>query len=93
MFKGASPGEIEIERLEITEHSAMFVVDEEVGGRRRVIKLLGKDVAKKIGCTANNSTGGTSEDPSCAMWYFQITDPTESQRWIASIKNAVLSKR
>ena len=90
LFKSASPGEIEIERLEITENSAMFVADEEVGGRRRVIKLAGKDVAAKKNSTANNNV---SEDPSCAMWYLQITDPTESQRWIAAIKNAVLSER
>ncbi|KAL4073256.1 hypothetical protein V8B97DRAFT_206892 [Scleroderma yunnanense] len=93
LFKGTSPGEVEIERLEITENSAMFVAEGEVGGRRNVIKLVGKDVSTKKSANTNNNTSGASEDPPRAMWFLQITDPAESQRWISAIKNAVLSER
>ncbi|KAG6337314.1 hypothetical protein ID866_1776 [Astraeus odoratus] len=90
LFKSASPGEVEMERLEITEDSAMFVADEEVGGRRSVIKLAGKGIGRK---KSNNNTGSSAEDAARTMWFLQMTDTAESQRWIAAIKNAVLNQR
>ncbi|KAH7885339.1 hypothetical protein F5I97DRAFT_1928733 [Phlebopus sp. FC_14] len=81
LFKSAAPDEIEVERLEITEESVIFVAEEEVGGRGNVVKLAGK-----------RCCSGTDES-ALTMWFLQMADPLESQRWIATIKNAVLSQR
>ncbi|KIK95052.1 hypothetical protein PAXRUDRAFT_409652 [Paxillus rubicundulus Ve08.2h10] len=86
LFKGAAPDEREIERLEVTEDSAIFVSEEDVGSRGSVVKFAGKDA----GASSSGSIGG--ENPR-TMWFLQITDPAESQRWITAIKNAVLSRR
>ncbi|KAI6044826.1 hypothetical protein EDC04DRAFT_2639947 [Pisolithus marmoratus] len=93
LFKSTSPNEVEMERLEITEDSAMFLAEEEVGGRRKVIKLVGKDVGAKKHGNGSNHTNGSPENSAPAMWFLQITDREESQRWIAAIKNAVLNQR
>ena len=63
LFKSASRGGIDTGD---NQNSAMFVADEEVDGRRHVIKSASKDVGTKKNGTANNNV---SEDPSCAMWY------------------------
>ncbi|KAF9221004.1 hypothetical protein BS17DRAFT_786340 [Gyrodon lividus] len=85
LFKGAAPDEREVERLQVTEHSVIFVAEEEVGGRGNVVKFAGKDVGAK-------RSGSIAEDLR-TMWFLQITDPAESQRWITAIKNAVLGQR
>ena len=86
LFKGSTKDEREIERLEVTENSVIFVPEEDVGGRRNVVKFAGKDVSAK-------RNGPSGEENLCTMWLLQITDPAESQRWIAAIKNAVLTQR
>ncbi|KAG9315836.1 hypothetical protein JVU11DRAFT_3485 [Chiua virens] len=86
LFKSASKDEKEVERLEVTEDSVIFVAEEEVGGRGNVVKFAGKDVSAK-------RTGETGEDGVRTMWLLQITDSAESQRWISAIKNAVLTQR
>ncbi|KIJ17723.1 hypothetical protein PAXINDRAFT_97940 [Paxillus involutus ATCC 200175] len=86
LFKGAAPDEREIERLEVNEDSVIFVSEEEVGSRGSVVKFAGKDA----GASSSSSIG--EENPR-TMWFLQITDPAESQRWITAIKNAVLSQR
>ena len=86
LFKGASKDEKELERVEVTEHSVIFVAEETVGGRRNVVKFAGKDVSSKPGRTAG-------EESLRIMWLLQIKDPAESHRWIAAIKNAVLTQR
>lgn len=86
LFKGSPKDEREIERLEVTENSVIFVAEEEVGGRGNVVKFAGKDVSAK-------RSGASAEENVHTMWFLQITDPAESQRWIAAIKNAVLARR
>lgn len=86
LFKGTSKDEKEVERVEVTEDSVIFVAEEKVGGRGHVIKFFGKDVSKERG-------GTIGEESSRTMWFLQITNPAESQRWIAAIKNAVLTQR
>ncbi|KAF8843413.1 hypothetical protein BDN67DRAFT_196885 [Paxillus ammoniavirescens] len=86
LFKGAAPDEREIERLEVTEDSVIFVSEEEVGSRGSVVKFAGKDAGA-------SSSGSIGEENTRTMWFLQITDPAESQRWISAIKNAVLSQR
>ena len=44
IFKSHAPDERELERLEINEHSVVFVNDEDVGGRRGVVRVGGVDV-------------------------------------------------
>lgn len=86
LFKGASKDEKELERLEVTEHSVIFVAEEAVGGRGNVVKFAGKDVSSK-------RCGAIGEESLRTMWLLQIKDPAESHRWIAAIKNAVLTQR
>ncbi|KAI6122473.1 hypothetical protein EDD16DRAFT_1571066 [Pisolithus croceorrhizus] len=93
LFKSASLNEVEMERLEITEDSAMFLAEEEVGGRKNVIKLVGKDVGAKKHVNDSSHTNGSTEDSARAMWFLQFTVREESQHWIAAIKNAVLNQR
>lgn len=86
LFKGASKDEKELERLEVTEDSVIFVADEDVGGRGNVVKFAGKDVSSK-------RSGPVREESLRTMWLLQIKDPAESHRWISAIKNAVLTQR
>lgn len=86
LFKSSNPEEKESERLEINEDSVVFVAEEEVGGRRHVVKVGGVDVGamKK---ELNNEEGGRT------MWFLQITDAAEAQKWITVIKSAILGQR
>lgn len=93
LFKNTSANEVELERLEITEDSAMFLAEEDVGGRKNVIKLVGKDVSTKKHANGGSHTNGSTEDSARAMWFLQIIDREASQRWIGAIKNAVLNHR
>ena len=86
LFKSSGSEDREVERLEINEDSVVFVAEEEVGGKRQVIKVAGVDVGamKK---EFMHDEGGHS------MWLLQITDQAEAQKWITNIKNAILGQR
>jgi hypothetical protein len=86
LFKSSGPDEKELERLEINEESVVFVAEQEVGGRRQVIKVGGADVGAM-------KKEYTHEEGGFTMWLFQITDQVESQQWITNIKNAILGQR
>jgi len=86
LFKSSSPDERELERLEINEGSVVFVAEEEVGGRRHVIKIGGADVGAMKKEYIHEEGGYT-------MWLLQITDQAEAQQWITNIKNAILGQR
>ncbi len=86
LFKSGNPDEVELERLEINEDSVVFVAEDEVGGKRSVIKVGGADVgAMKKEYLINE--GGYS------MWLLQMQDTAQAQKWITNIKNAILSQR
>ncbi|PFH53923.1 hypothetical protein AMATHDRAFT_53582 [Amanita thiersii Skay4041] len=85
IFKSSAGQEKETDRLEINEDSVVFIAEEEVGGRKHVVKVGGRDesgIKKEY-----------TEEGCRTMWFFQIADSTESQRWIATIKNVILSQR
>ncbi|KAH6912795.1 hypothetical protein BKA70DRAFT_1097614 [Coprinopsis sp. MPI-PUGE-AT-0042] len=84
VFKSAEPDEKELERLEINEDSVIFVSEDEVGGRRSVIKVGGLDIG-----TGKQQSGKVAQ----TIWHLQITDSRESQKWISTIKNAILGQR
>ncbi|KAF8895431.1 hypothetical protein BD779DRAFT_1499491 [Infundibulicybe gibba] len=86
LFKSPGSDERELERLEINEESVIFVSEEEVGGRKHVVKVGGLDVGamKK---ELNHEEGGR------AMWFLQITNPAEAQKWITTIKTAIFGQR
>ena len=86
LFKSAGADEKELERLEINEDSVVFVSEEEVGGRRHVIKVGGADVGAM-------RKEYTHEEGGHIMWLLQIADPAEAQRWISNIKHAILGQR
>lgn len=86
LFKTAGADDKELERLEINEESVVFVAEEEVAGRRHVIKVGGVDVGalkKEL----------NQEEEGRTMWFLQITDQGEAQKWISAIKNAILGQR
>lgn len=86
LFKSSSSEEKELERLEINEDSVVFVAEEEVGGRRGVVKVGGLDVGA-VKKELNQEIGGRT------MWFLQILDQGEGQKWIAAIKSAILGQR
>ncbi|KIL67860.1 hypothetical protein M378DRAFT_159060 [Amanita muscaria Koide BX008] len=85
IFKSSAADEREIERLEINENSVVFIAEEDVGGRRRVVKVGG---GEKNGTRKNQ----VIEDGRIT-WFFHIPDLVESQKWIATIKNVILAQR
>lgn len=86
LFKSAGAEEKELERLEINEDSVVFVSEEEVGGKRHVIKVGGADVGAM-------KKEYTHEEGGHIMWLLQISDQTVAQKWITNIKTAILSQR
>jgi hypothetical protein len=86
LFKGTGADEKELERLIINEDSVVFVSDDEVGGRRHVIKVGG------IGAGAFKKELNV-EESGRTMWFLQIEDQTASQQWITGIKNSILNQR
>jgi hypothetical protein len=86
LFKSASPEEKELERLEINEDSVVFVAEEEIGNRRSVVKVAGVNVGVP-------KSELNPQEKGQVMWFFQILDPFEAQRWIAVIKNIILGQR
>lgn len=86
LFKTSNPEESEVERLEINEDSVVFVSEDEVGGRRQVIKVGGADVGA-LKKEYMHGEGGH------AMWLLQITDQAVAHLWISNIKNAILGQR
>ncbi|RXW24496.1 hypothetical protein EST38_g1346 [Candolleomyces aberdarensis] len=84
LFKSSGPDDKELERLEISTDSAVFVADEEVGGRRNVIRIKGFEVVP-------GKEGGKGLHE--AIWHLHIVDPVESQKWISTIKSAILGQR
>ncbi|KAF8827761.1 hypothetical protein HHX47_DHR4000254 [Lentinula edodes] len=102
LFKSASPDEREMERLEITEDSVVFISEEEIGGKKGVVQVAGVDVGfvsdgKKAGSSKKDSAKTKDKEQvkgrEQAMWLFHIADPLEKQRWIESIKNKVFGQR
>ncbi|KAG6856534.1 hypothetical protein H0H87_003459 [Tephrocybe sp. NHM501043] len=86
LFKSSAGEEKEIERLEINEDSVVFIAEEEVGGRKHVVKVGGVDVGaikKEL----------NAEEAGRTMWFLYITDATEAQKWITVIKTAILGQR
>ena len=86
LFKSAAAGETEIERLEINEDSVVFIAEDDVGGRKYVVKVGGRGAGgpKKSQIT---DEGGK------VMWLLQIYESTESQKWISTIKSLILGQR
>src|SRR6266403_2646858 len=72
IFKSSAPEERELERLEINERSVVFVNDEDVGGRRGVVRIGGVDV----GALRRDLNG---EENGMTMMMLQIVDANESQ--------------
>ncbi|KAK2465205.1 hypothetical protein APHAL10511_002559 [Amanita phalloides] len=86
VFKSSSAGEFETERLEINEDSVIFIAEEDVGGRKHVVKVGGRGEGSIKG-------GQTVEEGGRTMWLLQICDTAESQKWISTIKNIILGQR
>lgn len=85
LFKSSAAGETESERLEINEDSVVFIAEEDISGRKHVVKVGGR------------RGGGSKKDQVVedgkAMWFLEISDPAESQRWISTIKGLILGQR
>ncbi|KAG7443133.1 uncharacterized protein BT62DRAFT_982273 [Guyanagaster necrorhizus] len=86
LFKTSNGEDKELERLEINEDSVVFMAEEEVGGRKHVIKVGGVDVGA-LKKDLNPEEGGRT------MWFLQIVNQAESQRWITNIKQLIFGQR
>lgn len=86
LFKSSNPDDKELERLEINENSVVFVAEEEVGGKKQVIKVGGVDVGAMRREYLHEEGGHT-------MWLLHINDPQDAQNWISNIKNSILGQR
>lgn len=87
LFRSADSDERELERLEINEDSVVFIANEdEVSGRRHVVKVGGIDVGVRRK-ELNQEEGGRT------MWFLQICDQSEAQQWIARIKQSIFGQR
>jgi hypothetical protein len=95
LFRHAGAEERELERLEVDAASVVFVAEEEVGGRRGVVKVGGVPVDGGTVASRKERERDKEEGEGGgrAMWLLQIVDQNESQSWIDAIKNAVLSQR
>ncbi|KAJ7288472.1 hypothetical protein C8J57DRAFT_1642369 [Mycena rebaudengoi] len=89
LFKpaGADPRQLEVERLEINAESVVFVADADVAGRTKVVKVGGTDVG------ALKRDWNLTDDAGRTMWFLQLTDSVEAQRWISAIKSAIFDQR
>jgi hypothetical protein len=77
-------GERELGRMEVNSKSVVFVSEQEVGGRSRVVKVGGQVIA---GSKVTHSQDGHT------VWILQMADPEVQQLWIGLIKNAILRQR
>ncbi|KAH8114356.1 hypothetical protein DFH11DRAFT_209191 [Phellopilus nigrolimitatus] len=86
LFKSSATDERELERLEINEDSVVFVAEEEIAGKRSVVKVGGIDVGGKKRELNVEENGQT-------LWFLSIFDTSEAQSWIATLKSTVLDQR
>ncbi|KAK0201680.1 hypothetical protein DFS33DRAFT_1349160 [Desarmillaria ectypa] len=86
LFKTSNGEDKELERLEINEDSVVFMAEEDVGGRKHVIKIGGVDVGALKKDLNPEESGRT-------MWFLQIVNQAESQRWITNIKQLIFGQR
>ena len=86
LFKSSASDERELERLEVDERSVVCVADQEIAGRRSVIKVGGVDVG------VGKREFVTGEDGRI-MWFLYVSNSADAQSWIATLKNAVLTQR
>jgi hypothetical protein len=62
------------------------VADQEVAGKRSVVKVGGLDVG--VG-----KYNASSDEDGRTMWFLYISSGADAQSWIATLKNAVLTQR
>ncbi|KAI5121394.1 hypothetical protein M0805_003166 [Coniferiporia weirii] len=86
LFKSSAPDERELERLEINENSVVFVAEEEIAGKRSVVKVAGVDVGARKKESNTEESGQTT-------WLLSIADSSEAQNWIEILKSTVLDQR
>lgn len=86
LFKSSAQHEIELERLEINQDSLVFVPDQDEPAKRHIIKVGGIDV----GALKKDLN---QEEAGLTMWLFQITDQSEAQNWITTIKSIIFAQK
>ena len=110
LFRSASPApqDMEIDRLEINEDSVVYVAELDIGGKRDVVKVGGRDArttsvgggGSSFKSSGSSRHGGTKADKEVhaeemgrTMWLLKMVDGTEMQRWMGHIKTAILTQR
>lgn len=86
LFKTAASDERELERLEISEESVTALLEEEVAGRKGIVKIAGADVGGRKK-ELNLEEGGQT------VWLLHVADSAEAQEWAATLRSAVLAQR
>ncbi|TDL17835.1 hypothetical protein BD410DRAFT_901182 [Rickenella mellea] len=93
VFKSSAYAETELERLLIVADSVIFVAESEAGGRRGVVKVGGVEVGGGSAGSGGQSGMSGADGRAMTMWWLQIADAGEMQKWIGAVKNAVLLQR
>ena len=86
LYKSPAPNEREVERLQINGDSLVFISDEEIAGKRSVVKIVGLDVGGRRKGTTGEGNGQT-------MGLVLFLDSVDSQSWIDALKNAAADQR
>ena len=86
LFKSSGPDERELERLEVNENSVVFVAEDEIAGKRSIVKVGGVDVGAR-------KRDLNIEENGQIMWLLCIANASEAQDWITTLKSAVLDQR
>ncbi|KAL1743608.1 hypothetical protein HDZ31DRAFT_40529 [Schizophyllum fasciatum] len=89
VFRSPAPEERELERLEVNEDSVVFVADDDVGGRKNVIKVAGKHA----GGEADNGKEVEGPPKAETMWLLHAVNVETKQTWIGGIKSVILGQR
>ncbi len=90
LFKGSFPDDKEVDRLLLTDSAAVMLPSERdhLGARQCVVKVNGHN-AKSI----KQDERGTLILQGETIWLFQCPDSQTMQKWLVSIRDAILNYR
>ncbi|KAJ7254339.1 hypothetical protein B0H12DRAFT_558101 [Mycena haematopus] len=89
LFKGPAPDDRELERLQITADSVVFVAESQSSDPHapaHVVKVAGADVG------ARRKDWNPTDDAGRTVWLLHLS-PRDAQRWISAVKSAIFEQR
>ncbi|KIY44798.1 hypothetical protein FISHEDRAFT_77206 [Fistulina hepatica ATCC 64428] len=89
VFRTKMNEETELERLEITEESAAYIAEGDIGGKKGVVKIEGVIVR----APDLSAAFGAVNAPERVTWFFHVSDPDMKQKLITAVKSIVHQQR